>query len=88
MGLSGVGDAPISEQNKKNDKGEIVQAAAIDSNWIILSYALDVNLEENSRIYVTREGSDVPVYDYVIPVGYTSLAMSFKAGEDGYPAQW
>ena len=76
MGLSTKDYAPVSEQNG-------VQAAAINTNWIIYSYTLTGGVGAGSRIYVTKEGSDVPVYDYVIPAEYTRLAMSFKAGEGG-----
>ena len=73
MGLSTGSYVPISEKNT-------VQEAAIDPNWTILSYTLNGGIGAGSRIYITKEGSDIPVYDYVIPVGYTKLAMSFKVG--------
>ena len=74
MGLSTGAYVPVSEKN-------YVEEAAIDRDWIIYSYTLTGGVGEGSRIYVTKEGSDVPVYDYVIPVGYTRLAMSFKVGQ-------
>lgn len=76
MGLSTEAYAPVSEQNG-------VQTAAIDPDWVIYSYTLEGGVGAGSRVYVTKEGTDVPVYDYVIPVGYTRIAMSFKVGKDG-----
>ncbi len=74
MGLATGANFPISE-NSTN------QAAAIDSNWTIYSFTLTGGVGAGSRIYVTKEGSDLPVYDYTIPAGYTKLALSLKVNE-------
>ena len=74
MGLATGTNYPISENST-------TQAAAIDSNWTIYSFTLTEGVGEGSRIYVTKEGSDLPVYDYTIPSGYTKLAISLRINE-------
>ena len=75
MGLATGDNFPISENSTSEE-------AAIDQKWIIYSFDLEEGVGAGSRIYVTKEGSDLPVYDYTIPAGYTKLALSLKVSEE------
>ena len=74
MGLATGANFPISENSTSEE-------AAIDQKWTIYSFDLEEGVGAESRIYVTKEGSDLPVYDYTIPAGYTKLALSLKVKE-------